>query len=325
MAKCAECKGGITELTLQYNGLDGAEIVVENKKGETLYAGFHLTGDQFIFNGLGKDNKMSSYIYLYVDGNAVGDLHVSCSKPIGTGLTVGDFEIIAGLSKDNGPLCELEPEYIFEDDCGECKGGLIELTLQYNGANNKNVVVKNKAGIDLFEKICITGEQFTFVGLEKDNKMSSYIYLYVDGKEVSDLHASCSKPIGTGMVVADFEIISGISKYNGPLCEYVPEETKPHHKSAEITIGIPVPQNSLSVQMYPNPSSGLVNLDFGTTKVESAEIIVMSIAGQEVFRRKYKELGKIQFDLSEHISGVYMVIMKTDNNRIVRKLILRDN
>ncbi|MBT6764108.1 MAG: T9SS type A sorting domain-containing protein, partial [Prolixibacteraceae bacterium] len=76
------------------------------------------------------------------------------------------------------------------------------------------------------------------------------------------------------------------------------------------------------VQMYPNPTQGLVNLDINLSQIFDTEISVMNIAGEEIFRKRYKAQEQIRFDLSKHVSGMYMVTLKIDGNQIVKKLIL---
>jgi hypothetical protein len=65
-----------------------------------------------------------------VNGQVNTTLHTSCSKPIGPGLVSGDFEVVAGNSKDGGPLCPVsEPGA----QCRECRGEVTMLTLWYKG------------------------------------------------------------------------------------------------------------------------------------------------------------------------------------------------
>ena len=76
------------------------------------------------------------------------------------------------------------------------------------------------------------------------------------------------------------------------------------------------------VKMYPNPTEGLVNLDINTQQGFDTEISVMNIVGEEIFRRLYKAAEQTRFDLSGHVSGMYMVNIKIEGRRVVKKLIL---
>jgi hypothetical protein len=105
-APCGECRGGVTELTLRYNGTTAdAHVQVLQKKGDVVFDGVVQPGETFTFSGIDKDGKLGTEITVTIDGRVNTTLHTSCSKPIGPGISSGDFEVVAGHSKDGGPLC----------------------------------------------------------------------------------------------------------------------------------------------------------------------------------------------------------------------------
>jgi hypothetical protein len=96
----------VTELTLRYNGTTAdAHIQVLQKKGEVVFDSVVQPGETFTFSGIDKDGKLGTEITVAIDGRVNTTLHTSCSKPIGPGIRSGDFEVVAGHSKDGGPLC----------------------------------------------------------------------------------------------------------------------------------------------------------------------------------------------------------------------------
>ena len=94
-------------------------------------------------------------------------------------------------------------------------------------------------------------------------------------------------------------------------------------KSGEIATSIisEIP-GSFEFKMYPNPTKGEVTLEFTASEFQDTEVIVHSITGSKIFRKKYNAIGQITFDLSNQVSGIYLVTLKTGNNSIVKKLIL---
>jgi hypothetical protein len=105
---CGECRGGVTDLTLRYVGATAdAHVQVLQKKDQVVFDGTVQPGETFTFSGTEKDGKLGTEITIRVDGEVNTTLHTSCSKPIGPGLVSGDFEVVAGRSKDGGPLCSL--------------------------------------------------------------------------------------------------------------------------------------------------------------------------------------------------------------------------
>jgi len=208
---CRECKGGVTSLTLKYNGPGPSFIEVKSKKGVVLFSGVVNQSDTFSFSGTGKNRKLGSEIKIWVNSKLATKIHTSCSQPIGPGLIVGDFEVVKGESLKGGPLCPIP-------DCGECKGGVTSLTLKYNGPGPSFIEVKSKKGVVLFSGAVNQSDTFSFNGTEKDGKLGSEIKIWVNSKLATKLHTSCSQPIGPGLIVGDFEVDKGESLKGGPLC-----------------------------------------------------------------------------------------------------------
>lgn len=91
-----------------------------------------------------------------------------------------------------------------------------------------------------------------------------------------------------------------------------------------VIVGInDIDKTLFEVSMYPNPTKDWVTIDPGATfTVQEIEISVMNIAGAEVLKQKYHSGDPIRFDLSDEVSGVYLVHIKLDKQRFVKKLIL---
>ena len=108
--ECAECKGKVTQLTLQYTGSKiPACIVVKQKKEGTVFADIIAPGATFTFNGKDRKGTLGTEISINVNGVLNTTIHTSCSQPIGPGLVSGDFKVIEGYSEDGGLLCPLPP------------------------------------------------------------------------------------------------------------------------------------------------------------------------------------------------------------------------
>jgi len=77
------------------------------------------------------------------------------------------------------------------------------------------------------------------------------------------------------------------------------------------------------VSLYPNPTEGKVTLEHNIGTSDEMEISVMSINGSEVFRKSYR-VGEepVTFNLSDQVSGMYMVLIKVDDNVVIKKLVL---
>ena len=234
---CLDCSGKVTDLTLKFNSLDGANVKVEQKKDNVIvFDQFVAAGGQFSVSGT-DNGTLGTEVYFYVNDSKVSELHTSCSKVIGIGTTAGNFEVIAGNSLNNGPLCEHYGEQdgsTGDDDdddsnppppgtCQECSGKVSDMIMQYNGSSEAVVsVIQKKDNITIYSQTTSPGVSFNIVGTD-NGTLSTEVYFYIDGVLDGALHTSCSEPIGIGTTAGNFEVISGNSKNNGPLCS-VPGE-----------------------------------------------------------------------------------------------------
>ena len=222
--ECGDCEGKITELTLEFLGLEESYIVVEQKKKhEVVFEGWLLPGEYFTFVGQDKKGTLGTEIKIFVDGDLNTKIHTSCSKPIGPGLVSGDFEVIDGYSRNGGRLCPVDVgdddvDDDDDDDCA-CDGKVTELTLEFLGSDESYVVVEQKKKHEVvFEGWVLPNEYFTFVGQDKKGTLGTEIKIFVDGDLNTKIHTSCSRPIGPGLVSGDFEVIDGYSRNGGQLC-----------------------------------------------------------------------------------------------------------
>ncbi|WP_346861406.1 T9SS type A sorting domain-containing protein [uncultured Draconibacterium sp.] len=79
---------------------------------------------------------------------------------------------------------------------------------------------------------------------------------------------------------------------------------------------------SFELNLYPNPTKGLVTVELQERSATDIEIKVMNVSGAEVFRKNFGANDKIQINLSDQVSGMYMVLIEADGQRVVKKLIL---
>ena len=80
--------------------------------------------------------------------------------------------------------------------------------------------------------------------------------------------------------------------------------------------------NLAKAQLYPNPTEGMVTLEISGNHSSEVEVVVMNILGKEVLKKDFHTTELLQIDMSEHVSGMYIVKLIVDGNEIVKKLIL---
>jgi PKD repeat protein len=88
-------------------------------------------------------------------------------------------------------------------------------------------------------------------------------------------------------------------------------------------VGMNIPENE-SVVLYPNPTSGVVNIITNVSDVKAISII--NSLGQTVRTIANTSAGKnLQVDLSGYASGIYLISIQTKDQNIVKKVKLSNN
>ena len=205
-------------LELQYNGATAANIRVVQKNGGEVFNGTVDAGATFSFSGTDK-GTLGTEIKVYVNGNLNATIHTSCSQAIGPGLVAGDFEVVMGYSKNGGELCPLPPTTETPTptpECDDCKGGVTDLAMKYNGnMENAHIEVTLKdGGQKVFDDIVQPGDEFSFSA--PGNTTLDDVIVKITAE--TEIKGNCDSPIGPGLVGGDFEVTEGHSKEGGLLC-----------------------------------------------------------------------------------------------------------
>ena len=329
---CGDCDGKVTELKLQFNGDQAADIRVETKKeGEN--------GDKIVFEGnvdsdgmfsfVGNDNKgtLGTEITIYVNGVINTKIHTSCSQPIGPGLISGDFEVISGSSRNGGELCPVDtpPD---DGDC-ECDGKVTELELQYNGDTGANIVVETKKEGENGDKIVFddyvdAGGIFSFVGNDKKGTLGTEITIYVNGEVNTNIHTSCSQPIGPGLVSGDFEVISGSSRNGGELCPL--DNGSSFRTAASVAVEkdpLTTEISEFSVNAWPNPSDNQFYIKVRSPNVkDKVNIEVFDMRSRTIHKDQFN--GALDYSFGQNLNaGLYFVRIQQGDSVETIKLMKR--
>jgi hypothetical protein len=87
--------------------------------------------------------------------------------------------------------------------------------------------------------------------------------------------------------------------------------------------------NSFELDVYPNPTSSSINIDFSLEMADKIEICLYDINGRllqtlvnehlpEGFHNKFIQLGNLNIN-----SGIYLIAFKSKDNFITKKIIYR--
>ncbi len=83
-----------------------------------------------------------------------------------------------------------------------------------------------------------------------------------------------------------------------------------------------ISQNSfdLELNLYPNPTSGIVTIELGKT-YKSLNLIVTNVIGQVVLSKKYKSTNKLNFKISGSPGFYFVVLQSSCGEKSILKVI----
>ena len=98
-------------------------------------------------------------------------------------------------------------------------------------------------------------------------------------------------------------------------------------KYHDVTAGVPIQQtlNGNDVNIYPNPSNGLVNFDISGPNAGDINISVFDVMGKLIFNQTLNTHGIMNsfFDFSSYAMGVYLVKLTSGTETTTKKLMIR--
>lgn len=78
--------------------------------------------------------------------------------------------------------------------------------------------------------------------------------------------------------------------------------------------------------MYPNPTSGELNIELKYMVGPNIEILIYDNMGSNIFRKTYlNQNSKITMDVSKFVSGIYLITVRNGKKLYTRKLIIKQN
>ena len=81
--------------------------------------------------------------------------------------------------------------------------------------------------------------------------------------------------------------------------------------------------NIASMNLYPNPTQGLINLNLGLTQKETVSVVVYDVRGNKLYSKTLTGAAVNEtIDMTAHSAGVYMVSVTTSKGTIRKEFVL---
>ena len=89
----------------------------------------------------------------------------------------------------------------------------------------------------------------------------------------------------------------------------------------ESTVSIKDESDLSQINVFPNPTSGIINIDFGDLNKENIEIRVYNSLGEVVYSMDNVSDSNLEVDLNTHENGVYLIKIHKEEDLLVKQII----
>ncbi len=101
-------------------------------------------------------------------------------------------------------------------------------------------------------------------------------------------------------------------------------DTTNDFKTRSYIVSLKLPDPTNIVNIYPNPTGGVVTIDFGEIIDLKGTVAVYNVLGQmERVRMDQLSLSKFQIDMGNFPSGMYFLDMRVNDKKIIKKVIVQ--
>jgi len=88
------------------------------------------------------------------------------------------------------------------------------------------------------------------------------------------------------------------------------------------TLGFDDLDFSNSINIYPNPSTKILNIDFGRNKYFDYSIFIYDLSGRKILEKAFVNRSKCKLDVSQFLKGFYIIDIITSSDRFSKKIII---
>ncbi len=216
----------VASVTVVVNCVNDAPLATDNlyaTSQDTAVSGNVMTDN----TGMGVDNDpegdaltaVTTPVIAPVNGSVTISADGSFTYTPAVGF-VGSDSFVYQIVDGNGGSAVATVAILVEpvSQCAACDGKVSELTLRYDGPGTVTVKVVQQKGEVAFEGQVSSGGVFTAIGQDRKDTLSPKVKVYINGELDTEIHTSCSVPIGPGQTWGSFTIVEGYSRNGGQLC-----------------------------------------------------------------------------------------------------------
>ncbi len=135
------------------------------------------------------------------------------------------------------------------------------------------------------------------------------------------VYAGIKVPTGNSAILGDSVLsFNNAIIFNGTSWSYISNDVQIRVVTTDLITGVSSNMNDNIIDVYPNPSSSLVNVYID--KFEKTQLQIININGQVVFEKQVNENNTL-LNVSSYTKGVYIIKIKNETGVSIHKLVVK--
>jgi ACT domain-containing protein len=264
------------------------------------------------FDKLLDDSRLKDYLNFERGGQSIGTTNLTVIKSFEKVYVLKGMNL-AGNSEGNYSL-SIDLTKLKKYNSG--KAGISVLKAQWSVGGTNQAPLAN-AGVNLIvdegQTVTLNGSQSS----DPNNDKLTYKWTAPTGITLSS--TTSVNPTFTAPNVNQDTLFTFGLVVNDGIVNSAPATVKVTVRN--VIVGIPNTEASL-IKIYPNPTTGIVNIETVRGTGAKTEISIINSLGAEIYRKENVDASKFQVDLSNQVNGVYLLMIRNNNQKTYRKIVV---
>jgi hypothetical protein len=266
------------------------------------------------FDKLLADSTLKDYLAFDRNGQSIGTTNITISKSSDKDYVVKGMKL-AGNTEGNYSL-SIDLTKLQKYISGK-KGNIVSKALWIIGGTNKApiAIAGTDQIVDEAQTVSLDGSQ----SFDPDNDQLTYKWTVPTGITLSSVTAV--NPTFTAPYInQDTQYTFGLVVNDG----IVNSDPAIMKVTVRNVTDVEIPSSEVLLnRIYPNPTTGIINIEKSKGTGIKTEISVINSFGAVIYRKDFIDAIRFQVDLSNQADGIYLIMISSDNQRSVRKVVVQ--
>ncbi len=265
------------------------------------------------FDKLLDDSKLKDYLIFQHGGLSIGTANITISKSTDKEYVLKGMNI-AGNTEGNYSL-SIDLTKFQKYSSG--KPGISDLKAQWSvGSINQAPVANagNNQTVDEGQLVTLDGSHSS----DPNNDQLTYKWTVPSGITISSI-TSANPTFIAPYINQETQYTFGLVVNDG-IVNSAPVTVKVTVRNSSL-VGLPHQETSL-IRIYPNPTTGIVNIETGKGIDTKIGIAVISSLGAEIYHKENVDATRFQVDLSNQSNGVYLLMINSSGQQPIKEIVV---